>query len=89
LCIKESITKQVLKPVYLDLMFGPDAGHAGERSFRDFFRLPPTKENRRQSVDLACRLFGVVNVRRSPVSFSFDRAPLRNLELRHSLFCIR
>jgi hypothetical protein len=36
-------------------IFGPDAGHAGERSFRDFFRLPPTKENRSQSVDPACR----------------------------------
>ena len=28
--------------------------HAGERSLRDFFRLPPTKENRSQSVDPAC-----------------------------------
>src|ERR1700704_2847189 len=33
-----------------------DAGHAGERSFRDFFRLPPTKENRRQPVDPAYRM---------------------------------
>jgi hypothetical protein len=31
-----------------------DAGHAGERSFRDFFRLPPTKEDRRQLVDPPC-----------------------------------
>jgi hypothetical protein len=46
------------KAIYLDLMFGPDAGRAGERSFRDFFRLPPTKENRSQSVDPACRLCG-------------------------------
>jgi len=46
------------KSIYLDLMFGPDAGRAGERSFRDFFRLPPTKENRSQSVDPACRLCG-------------------------------
>jgi len=37
-------------------MFDPDARNAGERSFRDFFRLPPTKENRRQSVDPACCL---------------------------------
>jgi hypothetical protein len=44
-------------PIYLDLMLGPDAGHAGELSFRDFFRLPRTKENRSQSVDPACRLF--------------------------------
>jgi hypothetical protein len=36
---------------------GPDVRHAGERSFRGFFRLPPTKENRRQSVNPACRLF--------------------------------
>jgi len=35
-----------------ELMFGPDAGNAGERSFCDFFRLPPTQENRRQSVTL-------------------------------------
>jgi hypothetical protein len=42
--------------IYLASMFGPHAGYAGERSFRDFFRLPPTKENRRQSVDPACRL---------------------------------
>ena len=27
---------------------------ARERSFRDFFRLPPTKENRSQLVDPAC-----------------------------------
>jgi hypothetical protein len=45
-------------------MFGEDAGHAGERGFRDFFRLPPKKENRRQSVDPACRSFGkFVNAR--------------------------
>jgi hypothetical protein len=30
-----------------------EAARAGERSFRDFFRLLPTKENRRQSVDPA------------------------------------
>lgn len=39
-------------------MLDADVPHAGERSFRDFFRLPPTKENRRQSVDPACRLCG-------------------------------
>jgi hypothetical protein len=37
-------------------MFGQDAGHAGERSFRDFIRLSLTKENRWQPVDPACRL---------------------------------
>ena len=36
-------------------MFGPDAGHAGGRNFRDFFRLPPKEENRSQLVDPACR----------------------------------
>jgi len=30
--------------------------HAGERNFRDFFRLPPTKENRSQSADPACQI---------------------------------
>jgi len=45
-----------LRAIYLDLVFGPDAGYAGGRSFRDFFRLPPTKGNRRQSMDPACRL---------------------------------
>jgi hypothetical protein len=56
------------KSIYLDLMFGPDAGHAGVRSFRDFFRLPLTKENRRQLVDPACRLcWDFVNARRPHV----------------------
>jgi hypothetical protein len=32
------------------------AQHAGEQSFRDFFRLPPTKENRSQLVDPAWRI---------------------------------
>ncbi len=45
-----------IRPICWNLMFDAYAGHAGERSFRDFFRLPPTKENRRQSVDPACRL---------------------------------
>ena len=40
--------------LYLDPMCDPDAGHAGERSFRDFFRLPLTKENRSQSADPVC-----------------------------------
>ena len=49
-------------------IFGPDAGDAGERSFRDFFRLPPTKENRNQSVDPACHVCGnFVNAGRSHV----------------------
>jgi len=48
------VTKPVFWiPIYLDLRFGPEAQRAGERSFRDFFRLLPTKENRRQSVDPA------------------------------------
>jgi len=61
-------------------MFDPDARNAGERSFRDFFRLPPTKENRRQSVDPACCLCwrtswprhapNLRSYRRSPWSFS-------------------
>ena len=39
-------------------MFGPEAQRAGERSFRDFFRLSPPKENRSQSVNPARHLFG-------------------------------
>ncbi len=35
-------------------MFDGYARHAGEQSLRDFFRLPPTKENRSQLVDSAC-----------------------------------
>ena len=35
-------------------MFEAYARHAGERSFRDFFRLSPTKENRSQLVDPVC-----------------------------------
>jgi hypothetical protein len=51
-------------------MSGPDAGHAGERSFRDFFRLPLTKENRRQLVDPACRLcWDLVNAWRPHVRY--------------------
>ena len=57
-------------------MFGEDAGHAGERSFRDFFRLPPTKENRRQSVDSACRLLGkFVNARCQHVRHLYSTPP--------------
>jgi hypothetical protein len=41
-------------------MFDAYARHAGERSFRDFFRLPPTKENRSQLVDLACSAYGQI-----------------------------
>jgi len=61
-------------------MVGPDAGHAGERSFRDFFRLPPVKENRRQSVDPACRSFGkFVNARGSNVHHLYSALPVRCL----------
>ncbi|MGC2182937.1 MAG: hypothetical protein WA637_06650, partial [Terriglobales bacterium] len=35
-------------------VFDPRARHVGERSFRDFFRLPPMKENRSQLVDPTC-----------------------------------
>jgi hypothetical protein len=59
-------------------MFGEDAGHAGERSFRDFFRLPPTKENRRQSVDSACRLLRkFVNARCQHVRHFYSAPPFQ------------
>jgi hypothetical protein len=53
------VVRQQLEFLRPDLTFGPDAGQAGERSFRDFFRLPPTKENRRQSVDLRVICLGI------------------------------
>src|SRR6266516_2857435 len=57
-------------------MFGEDAGHAG--SFRDFFRLPPTKENRRQSVDSACPLLGkFVNGRCQHVRHVYSAPPFQ------------
>jgi hypothetical protein len=61
-----------------NMIVGPDAGHAGERSFRDFFRLPPTKENRSQSGTL--RVVGVGNfvnagAQMLGIYFRFDRHP--------------
>jgi hypothetical protein len=41
-------------------MFDAYARRAGERSFRDFFRLPSTKENRSQLVDPACSAYEFV-----------------------------
>ena len=49
-------------------MFGPNARYAGERSFRDFFRLPPTKESRSQSGTLRIEKF--VNARHEACSLS-------------------
>jgi hypothetical protein len=57
-------------------MFGEDAGHAGERSFRDFFRLP-TDEGESQAVGGLCVSF-VEEVRECAVrtrsSFLFGTA---------------